>query len=57
MIKFKENEAVIKVKSIAPCAVSGDPTHYIDYTMETRVCCQACLDKLVDMIWEVEHET
>lgn len=40
---------IIKADKSEPCAVCGEPTKFIDYCFETRLCSEECQKELTDL--------
>ncbi|MDU6995970.1 MAG: hypothetical protein E6356_14005 [Terrisporobacter othiniensis] len=44
------NYTIMKVSNFKPCAECGEPTQYIDYCYELRVCSKECESKITESI-------
>lgn len=50
-IENYREHCMIKVDDKAPCVICGDPTNFIDYCFESRLCSEECQRKLTDLVF------
>ena len=46
------NDTLIKSKEMKECIVCGQPTYYIDYICEGRICSNECSEKFYNELIE-----
>ena len=45
-----KNNTIMKVDNFKPCVECGEPTQYIDYCYECRVCSEECDNVITEYI-------